>query len=195
MPQRHDLYFFVRPPEHVAEAAALLWQRSRLRQQRGPGKPMPRERLHLTLQPLGSFSGSIPQSIIDLAMAAGNLLEHAPFDVRLNLLQSRGGTVAGAAGTVELSGLGRNVQSLRAFQRALGNAMRCAGFAQAQILRHFTPHMTLDYCTEAVPRSEVAPLAWTVNEFELVDSLHGKSQHEVLAGWPLVARQQSFSDW
>ena len=153
------------------------------------------DRLHITLQRLGQFEGRIPQALIDLALAAGGLLEHEPFDVCLNLLQSRGGQDANGKGTVELSGLGVNVQMLRSFQRALGGAMRRAGFAEAQIRNRFTPHMTLDYGVGGVPRKAVEPFAWTVGQFALVDSLYGLSEHDVLAQWPLVARQQSFSNW
>jgi 2'-5' RNA ligase len=195
--QRHDLYFLVYPPLWVADTAAHRWQQMLI------GCPLPffspameARRLHLTLQHLGQFHGSIPPSVLDAAIAAGSRLAcEEPFGVCLQLLQSRGGSGAGSQGTVELTGLGAGVQRLRRFQRALGDAMRQTGFAETQIRSHFVPHMTLHYGVGGVQRRAVAPLAWTVGEFALVDSLYGLSKHDVLARWPLVARQQSFSDW
>ena len=59
---------------------------------------------------------------------------------------------------------------------------------------HVLTH-TLHYGLGGVRRQAEAPLAWTVSDFALVDSLYGLSRHEVLARWPLVARQQSFTGW
>lgn len=196
MLQRHDLYFFLYPPAGVAEAAAERWQQ--MLADLDPAllsRPMATQRLHLTLQHLGQFEGSVPRAVLDLALAAGERLVHEPFDVCLHLLQSRGATHAGSNGTVELAGQGAGVQMLRSFQRSLGGAMRQAGFAEAQIRRRFSPHMTLHYGLGGVRRQAVAPVVWTVSDFALVDSLYGLSRHEVLSRWPLVARQQSFTGW
>lgn len=195
--QRHDLYFFVYPPARVAAAAARWWQQM-LVEWRLPffSPAMEAHRLHLTLQHLGRFHGAIPSSVLDAAVAAGGRLAHEePFDVCLQLLQSRGGAGASGRGTVEMAGWGLGVRKLRRFQRALGDAMRQTGFAQAQIRSHFVPHMTLHYGVGGVQRRAVAPLVWTVGEFVLVDSLYGLSKHDVLTRWPLVARQQCFSEW
>ena len=196
MPQRHDLYFFLYPPAWVAEAAAGRWQQ--MLADLGPAvlsQPMATQRLHLTLQHLGQFDGGVPRAVLDLALAAGERLMHEPFDVCLHVLQSRGTHRAGGTGTVELAGHGAGVQMLRSFQRSLSGAMRQAGFAEAQIRSRFSPHVTLHYGLGGVRRQAVAPLAWTVSDFALVDSLYGQSRHEVLARWPLIARQQSFTGW
>ena len=73
--------------------------------------------------------------------------------------------------------------------------MRRMGFAETQIRSHSHPHMTLHYKHERIDRMVVAPVAWTVTQFALVDSLHGLGMHDVLARWTLKARQQVFLDW
>lgn len=194
--QIHDLYFFLFPPRDAGEAAALQWLRilNRLKLASSKG-PMPAHRLHVTLHHLGRFEGAVPCDVVDIAWAAAGRLVHEPFDVCFNQIQSRGGPRAGHRGTVEMAGWGGGVQMLRTFQRALGGAMRQAGFAEMQIRSHFVPHLTLHYGVGGIQRMAVAPLAWTVREFALVDSLYGLSRHDVLARWPLVAHQQSFSGW
>ncbi len=156
---------------------------------------MPVDRLHITLHYLGRFLNSIPREEIDLALAAGSAMDYEPFGVRLDVLQSRGGVEKGTFGTVELAPQAGAARELRGFQHALGNTMRRMGFAETQIRSHFHPHMTLHYKHARIDPMVVAPVAWTVTQFALVDSLYGLSRHDVLAHWTLKARQQVFLDW
>ena len=73
--------------------------------------------------------------------------------------------------------------------------MRRMGFAETQIRSHSHPHMTLHYKHECIDRMVVAPVAWTVMQFAMVDSLYGLGRLDVLAHWTLKARQQGFLDW
>jgi len=193
MAQRHDLYFFAYPPPSVAAAAAALWcgRRSPL-EAHGNGQ-MPADRLHITLHPLGQFMDFVPLDVLDLARAVGAAVDEEPFDVAFDRLQSRNRT--NVPGTVELAGHGPALRQLRRFQRCLGDTMRGKGFAPPAVRTSFFPHITLDYKHMPVVRQTIAPMAWRVTKFFLVDSLHGQGRHDVLAEWTLNARQREFSDW
>ncbi|PUA96444.1 2'-5' RNA ligase [Acidovorax sp. 107] len=195
MSQRHDLYYFLYPPPLVAETARELLLRAQGPRWPGRADPMSSDRLHITLHALGRFLNGVPRGVIDLALAAGSAMDYEPFGVRLNVLQSRGAFEAGPIRTVELAPQAGAARDLREFQHALGNTMRRMGFAETQIRSHFQPHMTLHYKHKRIDRMVVDPVAWTVMQFALVDSLYGLSRHDVLARWSLKARQQAFLDW
>jgi 2'-5' RNA ligase len=154
---------------------------------------MPQDQLHITLHCLGHFEGSIPKDVLDLALAVGDAMDEEPFDVAFDVLRCRGG--AGIDGTLELGGKGPAVRGLRRFQHGLGSTMRRMGFSEDRIRTRFVPHITLDYAHERVDPRTVTPIAWRVTQFCVVDSHYGQGRHEVLARWPLRARQQEFSDW
>ena len=195
MSQLHDLYYFLFPTPLAAETAKELLRRLQGPRGAGRGESMCLDRQHITLHYLGRFLNSIPREVIDLALAAGSAMDYEPFGVRLDVLQSRDGFEKGAFGTVELAPQAGASRELRGFQHALGNTMRRMGFAEIQIRSHFNPHMTLHYKHERIDRMVVAPVAWTVTQFALVDSLYDLGMHDVLARWTLKARQQVFLDW
>ncbi|MBT9464642.1 2'-5' RNA ligase family protein [Hydrogenophaga sp.] len=192
MPHRHDIYFLLYPTPAAACCAAVLWDATRLRCA-VKSFPMPPERLHITLLPLGRFEDWIPDRVLEQAQAAGAAVDDEPFDVVFNALRSRSGA---PIGTVELAGGGPALRKLYRLQRDLRERLIRVGFPADQLRTGFTPHMTLDYKHPRVaPRSFETPVAWRVTELCLVDSLHGRGRHEVLARWPLRERQQVFSGW
>ena len=51
-----------------------------------------------------------------------------------------------------------------------------------------TPHMTLLYDRKTVlPEKLDRPVSWSVREFLLIHSVYGKSEHNVVGRWPLLA--------
>jgi RNA 2',3'-cyclic 3'-phosphodiesterase len=181
-----DLYFMLYPPAPIAQEAFRLLDTidgSR----RGVSAPMPPDRMHITLQALGRYVHRVPVLVLQMARTAGGMLDPVPFQVSLDLVQSRG--PERALGTVELAGRGPGAQPLRQFRRHLLEALQHAGFPQDMMRRGFSPHITLDYKHVPVARSAVAPLAWRVTEFCLVASHFGAGRHELLARWPLRDRQ------
>lgn len=193
MRTHHRLYYFLYPARAVAARAAALWQDTRHRCASFNGFPMPAERLHITLLPLGGFEDGIPEDVLQLARIAGAAVDDEPFDVRLDRLRSRGG---GPTGTVELAGYGPTLRKLCRLQRDLRERLIRAGFPADRLRTGFTPHMTLDYRHPRVlPQTLETPIAWPVTELCLVDSLHGLGRHEVLERWLLRQRQQVFSGW
>ena len=124
MSQLHDLYYFLFPTPLAAETAKELLRCLQGPRGAGRGEPMSLDRLHITLHYLGRFLNSIPRELIDMALAAGSAMDYEPFEVRLDVLQSRGGFEKGAFGTVELAPQAGASRELRRFQHALGNTMR-----------------------------------------------------------------------
>lgn len=153
---------------------------------------MREEGLHITVEKLGRFLDHIPIHQLDLAMEVGRNLVAEPFDIHLDVVQS----ITGSDGKsmAQLTGRAVGLRGIRNFEHSLAQAMRRVGFRESQIRRSFHPHVTLDYRHGPFARRSVAPIAWRVSEYRLVDSLYGLSAHEVLGCWPLVSRQQGF-DW
>ena len=192
MAQPHDLYFFIGLPSHAASRAFGLLQGLGLASCPLRGAQMREEGLHITVEKLGRFMGGVPYEQVERAMAAAARLTAEPFDIQLDLVQS----IIGPDGKTmaQLTGHAPGLRGVRGFEGSLAQAMRRVGFDEHQIRRSFSPHVTLDYRHAPFASRRVAPLAWRVSEFMLVDSLYGLSQHEVLGCWPLVSRQQAF-DW
>jgi len=181
-----DLYIMVYPPALIAQGAARLLDAIN-GLHTGVSKPMPPDRMHLTLQALGRYAQRVPASVLQMARTAGGMLDQVPFRVSLDLLQSR--SPESDRGTVELAGRGDGVQPLRQFHRHLLVALRQAGFPEDWIRKSFYPHVTLDYKHVPVASRVVTPFTWHVTEFCLVVSHYGEGRHEILARWPLKDRQ------
>lgn len=181
-----DLYFMLYPPVPVAQAIQRLW-RPPNSSRWGSSSPMPADRLHVTLVPLGRYAQRLPNEVVQVACRAASILEDAPFPVSLDLLQSRG--PEREVGTVELAGHGSGVLPLHRFRRRLAEALQRVGWPPDMIRRNYHPHITLDYRHEPVSARRVMPVAWDVTEFRLVASHYGEGRHEVLGRWPLCSRQ------
>mgnify|MGYP001756911922 FL=1 len=145
------------------------------------------ERLHVTLVPLGSHDLCVPYEVVQQLSRVGGSLEHAPFRVSFDTLQSPGPS----AGSVELTGHGDDVLALSRFRRQLVEELRQVGWPDQHIKPRFRPHVTLDYHHGPINARRVEPLGWHVTEFLLIASHHGESWHEVLGRWPLRSRQAS----
>lgn len=183
---RHDLYFMLHLPPDVAQIAIRL--RSRLdAHYRGSSSPMAPERLHVTLVPLGSHDFYVPYEVVQQLSRVGDSLEHAPFRVSFDTLQSPGPS----AGSVELTGHGDGVLALSRLRRQLVEELHQVGWPDQDTRRRFRPHVTLDYHHEPINARRIQPVAWDVTEFLLVDSHYGEGSHEVLARWTLRDRQPS----
>lgn len=81
MPLRHHIYFLLYPTPAAAGCAAALWEATRLCLSTLKSFPMPPERLHTTLMPLGRFEERVPDTVLNLALAAGGAVDDEPFEV------------------------------------------------------------------------------------------------------------------
>lgn len=175
------LLFAIYPPAetgiHIAQLRQSLTREWGLR-----GKPIERNRSHVTLLHLGDYEG-LPRGIVAAASeaAAAAAIVEPPFYIAFDRVMS----FSGKPGNLPyvLCG-GDGIVALTAFQRILSVAMASAGLK----LRHgskFTPHLTLLFDKYQIPEQAIETVGWTVQEFVLVHSLLGRSIHIPLARWPL----------
>jgi len=172
-PTLHRLFFALLPPPVLARqvAAAAGWFDA-------AGRALPAERLHLTLFVLDDRPVR-PRALVAAMQAIGGAVRCAPVPVTLDRASGSRRSVAlrPAHRHPGLHQLHRTIADLAGAHRVPPRA----GYS-------FAPHMTLGY-REGEPFSQpVAPVGWLANELVLVDSQVGRTRHEVLGRWPLVAR-------
>jgi RNA 2',3'-cyclic 3'-phosphodiesterase len=141
-----------------------------------PGRPVDPDRLHLTLHHLGDFADQILPSLMPAARTAAATLRMPPFEVVFD-------RIGGTKGQFLLRASGE-LTALRDFRQALTAALIRAGLRR-WMDQAFTPHITLSYDFSDSPEMVVEPIAWTVREFVLVQSLLGKHRHIRQGTWPI----------
>jgi len=175
-----DQVFFAILPDDAAGMQASVLSRT-LRDTLGlRGRTLDRERLHVTLLPLGNFPG-LPRGLVNEARDAAASVAFPSF----RLAFDRVGSFSGRPGNLPLVlRVGDGLAALGDFQRSLAIALKRAGLGR-HMKSGFVPHMTLLYDASAVAERPVAPVGWTVREFVLIHSLLGQTKHIVLGRWPL----------
>jgi len=81
---------------------------------------------------------------------------------------------------------GEPMPVLKAFQQRLQLAVAEVGVYPNRGFR-FDPHVTLAYGQEDGFRHQVWPISWRAEEFVLIHSLVGLTEHVELGRWPLEA--------
>ncbi len=166
----------------MARLFFALWPDDALRQQvaaqavalqhahEGGGRLIGQERLHLTVRFLGDYPAGELDRRREAALGAGSQVAFAPFDLALDHAGSFGrrtwwlGPAASAALTDLRAGLDRTLAA--------------AGFAASA--ETFVPHVTIVRgALRALPPSPIAPLAWRVRGFALVESRAGQPYRSV----------------
>ena len=144
------------------------------------GRPLPPERLHITLHHIDDYAGLPPRVVAAIRDAAATV-RMDPFEVEFDRVASFSGRPGNRP--LVLRG-GDGLAGLMRFQRALGAAITRTRVGRP-VASRFTPHVTLLYDDIQVEERAVEPIRWTVNEFILVHSLLGQTRHVPLARWPL----------
>ena len=175
-PVLHRPFFALVPPRPLARriAAAAGWF------QRGPGG-LPAERLHLTLFILDDMV-DLPSALVDALRGIGATVGVEPFEVVLDVATGSGRSIA-------LRPAHRNPAAVRLHERLAGRARGC-GIAERPGYR-FAPHLTLGYRIGEPFSQPVTPVTWMADEIVLIDSHVGRTRHEVLGRWPLVAEEKA----
>lgn len=179
-PTLHNVFFAALPDAAMAGGAKRI--SSEVRRRLGlTAMPIPAERLHVSLVPVGGFSGSRPSAVIDAARMAANAVSMAPFRVEFDRVTSFSGGHGKRA--LVLTGSGDGVAGLVTLQKALSQAMTKAGLS-VRPRPSFSPHLTMMYAARDCD-FVIEPIGWTVSRFVLIDSLVGQSRHVHLGQWPL----------
>jgi 2'-5' RNA ligase len=174
----HHLFFALEPADDVRAAIAL--EAERLKRQHGSGgrwiKP---HRCHLTLHFVGTHA-TLPESLVAAALAAGDAVRATAFDFQLD----RAGSFANRSIPWWI-GCTRVDPRLAALHDQL--AAELGGTDREP--KPFVPHVTvLRDATRRLDPARIAPIAWHVDAFVLIDSTIGaQAHHAVLRRWPLTA--------
>lgn len=170
------LFFALYPDAETAERIRALAET--LRAKYGMrGKPIPADRVHITLHHLGDYCG-LPESLIATASAVAAGIAMPPFEVRLDCAASFPGGARKRPCVLRSGAVDANPE-LFALQGSLGRSLQGAGLGR-QVERRFTPHATLLYDERGVVSEAVPPIVWTARSFALVHSLLGRGEHRTL---------------
>jgi RNA 2',3'-cyclic 3'-phosphodiesterase len=136
------------------------------------GRPVPREKIHLTL----AFLGEVTPQRMDQALAID--VRAAPFDLRLDRVGAFRGARVAWAGTAEPP------PGLLSLQSRLAEALRALGFDLEE--RPFAAHATLARkIARPVPLTPMAPVQWRVGAYALVQTLPGTGRYATVREWNL----------
>ena len=176
------LFFAVRPDALTAQRIEALVQA--LRREYGfRGKSLGPERFHVTLHLIGTFTGSIPASVVSRAVEAARPVAanasafHVGFDTVASFTRKRRNMPLVLLG-------GDGVLSIARLQQTLLAALTSASLA-SHPEAGFTPHLTLLYDDIPLAPLPIDALIWRVDELLLIRSLVGLGRHEVLERFPL----------
>jgi 2'-5' RNA ligase len=137
------------------------------------GRPMPAEKIHMTL----AFLGSLDADGVGRAAAAAVRVKGDEIRMTIDQVGSFRRARVGWA-----SASAANAQLLQ-LQDRLARELTAGGFALEE--RAFTPHATLVRKIEKpVPRAPMPPIEWRSRAFTLVEST-GSGRYEVLESWGL----------
>lgn len=179
----HRLFFALWPDERTRAALGRAASAVRSRQPQARGRWVAADRYHVTLQFLGSHTGTIPNALARSVADVAAALRPAPaFDLRIDVAGSFRGRHA-----PWWLGCSRMPAPLQDLWRRLDEALREAGLPHDE-RRDFTPHVTvLRDPARSLPSTELgdASLDWPVESFALVHS--GTRGYAVLDRWALHA--------
>jgi 2'-5' RNA ligase len=156
------------PPEARGPLAGLAGELAR----RCSGRPVPAERIHLTL----AFLGEVDEPAGVRAREVAARLALPPLD----LVFDRVGSFARAE--VAWMGMSRPDPRLAAFAGELAARLESSGFRLDH--RPFVPHLTLARrIRRPCPEAEVEPIDWTAGRFALVETEPGSGRYVERGTW------------
>jgi len=180
-PQPTDRLFLAVQPDAAATARIAALAQALRDDHRARGRPLDEARLHVTLQYFGAFAG-LPEGLVATIADVVDGIALRAFEVAFDHAASFDGGARRRPWVLRGSEAG--LARLQALHAVLGGGLAAAG-VRVEGHARFLPHLTLLYEDRALPRQAVDPIAWTVRELVLVDSLIGQGEHRVLRRWPL----------
>lgn len=181
----HNLFFALWPDDDVRERIASA-ARELKEAQRPRGRWIKADRYHLTLRFLGTHA-TLPESLLAAANAAGDAVSTSAFNFALDRAGSfRNRDIPWWLGCQTMPA------SLDALWDVLAGALVANGIADEERSRRVA-HVTIARDADrALDEAAIAPIAWPVRDFVLVDSrLGGASAYTILRRWPLAGWQRA----
>jgi 2'-5' RNA ligase len=164
--------FFALWPD--ADAARSLSSRSESLAAELEGRPVPRDRIHLTL----AFLGELAAARAEDAMRAAESTRSKAFEMVLDRVGSF------RAARVAWAGCSRAPPGLKTLQTRLAKALQSRDFMLEE--RPFAAHVTLARkISQSLERATMPPVVWQAREYTLVRSEAGTGRYTVLETWPL----------
>lgn len=145
------------------------------------GKPLLRQRLHVTLQHIGDYK-RLKSKVLYAASLTGTAVSMAQFDVIFDRAESFPAPPRRDRPRRYPAVLRGGSEPLFELHRLLAAAMRNLNLKPSD---RFVPHMTMVYADKAITPQSVEPLRWTVREFVLIHSERGLTKYNILDRWPL----------
>jgi 2'-5' RNA ligase len=178
--QLHNVYFAVCPDPGNARR---IFERSKhfRDSRRLAGRLIPPDRFHVSLCGVGTYRGFLPARTISEARLIAESITATSIDITFDQVQTFQGSELARPIVLSAS---CGLPELSTFRRRLGSAMMRGGLVH-RLQTGFNPHLTLMYCDRVVEEHPIEPVRWIANEFVLIDSLFGRSQHIILGRWPL----------
>lgn len=175
----YNLFLAIFPRPEEADCLAQL--AADLRSQHGlRGTPRSPGRLHITLDVVAGFVDTIPQAVVDAAVAASASVVCPPlpivFDHAMSFTDSKA-FVLRCNPTSDAA-----VARLR---QSLTQALRRAGLRPEP---SSTPHMTMLYDPHHIAQHTIKPVCWTATRFALILSHVGIGHHQWVAQWTLAGQ-------
>jgi 2'-5' RNA ligase len=173
---RHRYFFCLRPCTQDANRIHAFADSLR-----GPWKLQSASRLHVTAAITEDWPVPVP-ALVAALLRAGDAVQAQPFELVLDQLS--------ASPTHLVLRPARAIPELK----ELGATIRAAMAQEGVPLREgwrFNPHMTLGFGRGRQFVRPVQPVSWSVNEFILVHSAVGATNHEVLGRWTLEPQQEA----
>jgi RNA 2',3'-cyclic 3'-phosphodiesterase len=142
------------------------------------GTPLPPGRLHITLHTIEGVVDTIPQAVVDAAIAAAASVVCPPlpivFDHVLSFVDSQAFVLrCNPDSDAAIARLGKS----------LALPLRRAGLRPKL---SDTPHMTMLYDHHHIPQHAITPICWTATRFALILSHVGIGHHQWIAQWALT---------
>ncbi len=175
----HRLFLALIPDESVRIRLAAVTDALKTRCPELRARWVNPARYHATLHFLGDHSMLRPDIVAATKAAAGSI-RMAPFGWTLD-------HAAGFHGRQPPCVLRSSVipEPLQQLWQDLRRGLLLAGLG-GHLERTFTPHVTLAYSRGMLLQpTTIEPVTWQVDQLALVHSMTGRSNHEVLACWPL----------
>lgn len=175
----HRLFFALRPDaqagaaiERVAAALRVVHPRARW---------IAPARYHMTLLYLGEHAGERPDWVTRAHEAADGPTA-APFTLSFDRLAA-----LGAPSRPALALAADVPDALRALHETLRRRCLERGFRLEQAGAALLPHVTIAYTDPKPVLPTIDAVAWQPGHLELVQSVEGRPEHDVLGRWPLIA--------
>jgi 2'-5' RNA ligase len=183
MAETDRLFFALFPTAKIAAQISEFSQEF-ARKNQIRGRPIPPERLHVTLAFLGDFDG-LTHPLIESAKRAAGRVFMAPFDCGFDRVETFKGRDHRRPQVLRSADNDSEEGGLAKLHQSLDQALAKEGLVAVQ--RRFTPHITLVYDDFQLDEPKSAGLyTWRVNDFVLVHSLIGRASYTPLARWRLT---------